>query len=158
MTVKDTFQSMEYGPAPEDASDALAWLAERGGIAGHFIDGAWGPLRDDITVINPATGDRLAGLTRGTETDVTKAVTAARKAQPKWAKLSGHKRARILYAIARLMQKNARLLAVMETLDNGKPIRESRDIDVPLAIRHFYYHAGMAQLMDEELPDVEPLG
>ena len=158
MTVKDTFQSMEYGPAPEDASDALAWLAERGGIAGHFIDGAWGPLRDDITVINPATGDRLAGLTRGTETDVTKAVTAARKAQPKWAKLSGHKRARILYAIARLMQKNARLLAVMETLDNGKPVRESRDIDVPLAIRHFYYHAGMAQLMDEELPDVEPLG
>ncbi|MCF2904922.1 aldehyde dehydrogenase family protein [Octadecabacter sp. CECT 8868] len=157
MTVKDIFDSMDYGPALEDASEALSWLADRGGIAGHFINGQWGPLRDDFASTNPATGERLAGVTNGTADEVTKAVAAARKAQPKWAK-DGKARARVLYAIARLMQKNARLLAVMETLDNGKPIRESRDIDVPLAIRHFYHHAGFAQLMDEEMPNAEPLG
>ncbi|MCL4132344.1 UNVERIFIED_CONTAM: hypothetical protein GTU68_048756 [Idotea baltica] len=148
---------MDYGPAPESAAEALAWLADRGGTAGHFIGGKWGPLRDDFATRNPATGDKLAGVTKGTAGEVAMAVAAARKAQPKWAK-SGAARARVLYAIARLMQKNARLLAVMETLDNGKPIRESRDIDVPLAIRHFYHHAGFAQLMDGEMPDAEPLG
>lgn len=157
MTVRDKFESMEYGPAPEDTSEALAWLKARGGIAGHFIGGQWDALRDDFASNNPATGDKLAGVTKGTKAEVEKAVAAARKAQPKWAK-DGKARAKVLYAIARLMQKNARLLAVMETLDNGKPIRESRDIDVPLAIRHFYHHAGFAQLMDVEMPDVEPLG
>ena len=86
------------------------------------------------------------------------AVNAARRAQGKWAKIGGAGRARYLYAIARLVQKHSRLFAVLETLDNGKPIRESRDIDVPLVHRHFYYHAGMAQLMDDELPNREPLG
>lgn len=157
MTVKEIFETMEYGPAPEDAKDALRWIAERGGIAGHFIAGKWGPLRDDFATMNPATGTRLAGVTKGTAQDVALAVAAARKAQPKWAK-DGRARARVLYALARLMQKNARLLAVMETLDNGKPIRETRDIDIPLAIRHFYHHAGFAQLMDTEMPDAEPLG
>lgn len=157
MSVKDIFESMDYGRAPEDASDALIWLADRGGIAGHFINGQWGPLRDDFASTNPATGEKLAGVTKGTAAEVAIAVAAARKAQPKWAK-DGAARAKVLYAIARLMQKNARLLAVIETLDNGKPIRESRDIDVPLAIRHFYHHAGFAQLMNEEMPDAEPLG
>ena len=157
MTVKDIFESMDYGPAPEDAAEALKWLADRGGIAGHFINGRWGPIRDDFASNNPATGEKLAGVTKGTADEVAQAVTAARKAQPKWAK-SGKARARVLYAIARQMQKNARLLAVMETLDNGKPIREARDIDVPLAIRHFYHHAGFAQLMEAEMPDVEALG
>ncbi len=157
MTVKDIFETMDYGPAPEAAGEALQWLADRGGIAGHYINGKWGPLRDDFASNNPATGDKLAGVTKGTQAEVDAAVAAARKAQSAWAK-SPHARARVLYAIARLMQKHARLLAVMETLDNGKPIRESRDIDVPLAIRHFYYHAGMAQLMDAELPDREALG
>ena len=69
-----------------------------------------------------------------------------------WSTTDGHRRARLLYAIARIMQKNARLFAVLESLDNGKPIRESRDIDVPLAIRHFYYHAGLAQLVATEMP------
>ena len=157
MTVKDIFNSMDYGPAPESAAEALQWLADRGGVAGHYVDGTWGPLRDDFASNNPATGKRLAGVTKGTADEVAAAVKVARKAQSKWAK-DGHARARVLYAIARLMQKHARLLAVMETLDNGKPIREARDIDVPLAIRHFYHHAGFAQLMDDELPDREALG
>ncbi len=157
MTIKDIFETMDYGPAPESAADALEWIASRGGIAGHYIGGKWGPLRDDFATTNPATGKKLAGVTKGTAVEVAHAVKAARKAQSAWAKDS-HARARVLYAIARLMQKHARLLAVMETLDNGKPIRESRDIDVPLAIRHFYYHAGMAQLMEDELPDQAPLG
>ena len=158
MTVKEIFETMDYGPAPESSAEALAWLADRGGIAGHYVDGKWGPQRDDFASSNPATGARLAGVTKGTKAEVDQAVAAARKAQPKWEKLGGHGRAKILYAIARLMQKNSRLLAVMETLDNGKPIREARDIDVPLATRHFYYHAGMAQLMEDELPDRAPLG
>ncbi len=157
MTIKEIFDTMDYGPAPESASEALQWLADRGGVAGHYINGKWGPIRDDFASNNPATGEKLAGVTKGTAEEIETAVAAARKAQPAWAK-SGHKRARILYAIARGMQKHSRLLAVMETLDNGKPIRESRDIDVPLAIRHFYHHAGFAQLMRTELPDREPLG
>ncbi|WP_411891653.1 aldehyde dehydrogenase family protein [Yoonia sp. SDW83-1] len=157
MTIKEIFDTMDYGPAPESSAEALQWLADRGGIAGHYINGKWGPLRDDFPSNNPATGEKLAGVTKGTAEEIETAVQAARKAQPAWAK-SGHKRARVLYAIARGMQKHSRLLAVMETLDNGKPIRESRDIDVPLAIRHFYHHAGFAQLMRTELPDREPLG
>ncbi|SFR15213.1 aldehyde dehydrogenase family protein [Poseidonocella sedimentorum] len=157
MSVTDIFETMDYGPAPESAQDALQWLADRGGIAGHYINGAFAPARDDFASINPATGDKLAGVTKGTRDEVDAAVKAARKAQPAWAK-SGAARARVLYAIARLMQKHSRLLAVVESLDNGKPIRESRDIDVPLAIRHFYHHAGFAQLMGSELPDREPLG
>ncbi|WP_296424792.1 aldehyde dehydrogenase family protein [Yoonia sp.] len=157
MTIKEIFDTMDYGPAPESASEALQWLADHGAIAGHYINGKWGARRDDFATSNPATGQKLAGVTKGTADEIAEAVKAARKAQPAWAK-SGHKRARTLYAIARLMQKHARLLAVMETLDNGKPIRESRDIDVPLAIRHFYHHAGFAQLMKDELPDREALG
>ncbi|MEJ6397447.1 aldehyde dehydrogenase family protein [Yoonia sp. 208BN28-4] len=157
MTVKEIFETMDYGPAPESAAEALQWIADKGGIAGHYIDGKFGPLRDDFPSTNPATGERLAGVTKGTEAEVATAVKAARKAQSAWAK-DHHKRARVLYAIARQMQKHSRLLAVMETLDNGKPIREARDIDVPLAIRHFYHHAGYAQLMSDELPDREALG
>ena len=157
MTIKEIFDTMDYGPAPESSAEALAWLSDNGGIAGHYIGGKWGALRDDFATTNPATGVKLAGVTKGTTEEVALAVAAARKAQPAWAK-SGHKRARVLYAIARLMQKHSRLLAVMETLDNGKPIREARDIDVPLAIRHFYHHAGYAQLMKAELPEREALG
>ena len=157
MSVKEIFETMEYGPAPESAAEAMAWLKDRGGIAGPFINGKWGPLRDDFDSTNPATGEKLAGVTQSTEDEVGSAVKAARKAQPAWAK-DGERRARVLYAVARGLQKNSRLLAVMESMDNGKPIREARDIDVPLAIRHFYHHAGFAQLMKEELPDREPLG
>ena len=158
MTVKEIFESMDYGPAPEDASDALAWLVDQGDRFGHFINGNFTTPGDGFEAKNPATGNVLATLTQASQADVNDAVKAARAAQPKWAKLGGHARAKYLYALARLLQKHARLFAVLETLDNGKPIREARDIDIPLAIRHFYYHAGMAQLMEAELPDRAPLG
>ncbi|MAP15596.1 MAG: aldehyde dehydrogenase, partial [Oceanibulbus sp.] len=158
MSVSEIFESMEYGPAPESAADALAWIVDQGGRFGHFIDGAFTAPGAGFDSTNPATGEVLASLTQATQGDVDSAVKAARKAQPKWEKLGGHGRARHIYALARLLQKHARLFAVLEVLDNGKPIREARDIDVPLAQRHFYFHAGMAQLMDSELPDAQALG
>ena len=158
MSVKEIFQSMDYGPAPEAAGDALAWLVDQGDRFGHFIDGTWTEVGETFESRNPATGEVLAHVTQGTAADVEAAVAAARKAQPKWAKLGGKGRARVLYALARLVQKHARLLAVLETMDNGKPIREARDIDVPLVARHFYYHAGLAQLMEREAAGMEPLG
>ncbi|WP_090060750.1 aldehyde dehydrogenase family protein [Celeribacter neptunius] len=158
MTVKEIFETMDYGAAPESAAEALAWLVDGGDRFGHFINGAMTDPGEVFEARNPATGETLAHLTQATEADVDTAVEAARKAQAKWAKSGGKARAKVLYALARLVQKHARLFAVLETLDNGKPIRESRDIDVALVARHFYYHAGMAQLMDEELPDREALG
>ncbi|QFT58562.1 Putative aldehyde dehydrogenase AldA [Sulfitobacter sp. THAF37] len=158
MTVSEIFDTMDYGPAPESAADALAWLVDQGSRFGHFIDGAFTDPGEGFDSTNPATGEVLATLTQAMQADVDAAVKAARKAQPKWEKLGGHGRARYLYALARLLQKHARLFAVLEVLDNGKPIREARDIDVPLAQRHFYYHAGMAQLMEAELPDAQALG
>ncbi|MEC7298825.1 MAG: aldehyde dehydrogenase family protein [Pseudomonadota bacterium] len=158
MSVNEIFQSMDYGPAPEAAGDALAWLVDQGDRFGHFIDGTWTEVGETFESRNPATGEVLAHVTQGTAADVEAAVAAARKAQPKWVKLGGKGRARVLYALARLVQKHARLLAVLETMDNGKPIREARDIDVPLVARHFYYHAGLAQLMDREAPGMEPVG
>ena len=158
MTVKEIFDTMEYGPAPESAAEALTWLVDQGDRFGHFIDGGFTQPGDGFDSRNPATGEVLATLTQATTGDVDAAVAAARRAQGKWGRLGGPGRARYLYAIARLLQKHARLFAVMETLDNGKPIRESRDIDVPLAQRHFYYHAGMAQLMEAELPDRQAIG
>ena len=158
MSVKEIFDTMEYGSAPESAVDALAWIVDQGGTFGHFIAGDFTEPGEGFDSRNPATGEVLATLTQGTQAAVDAAVAAARRAQPGWAGMGGHGRARVLYAIARLMQKNARLFAVLETLDNGKPVRESRDIDVPLAQRHFYYHAGMAQLMESELPGRVPVG
>ncbi|MBV1895101.1 MAG: aldehyde dehydrogenase family protein [Rhodobacteraceae bacterium] len=158
MTVSEIFETMEYGPAPENAAEALAWLVDQGDRFGHFINGKFTSPGDGFESRNPATGEVLATLTQATLSDVDAAVTAARQAQGKWQNLGGAGRARYLYALARLLQKHSRLFAVLETLDNGKPIRESRDIDIPLAQRHFYYHAGMAQLMDEELPNRTALG
>ena len=158
MSVSKIYETMDYGTAPESAGDALAWLVDQGSRFGHFIDGAFTKPRDDFESRNPATGNVLASLTQATQAEIDDAVSAARKAQPKWEKLGGHARARYLYAIARLLQKHSRLFAVLETLDNGKPIREARDVDIPLAQRHFYYHAGMAQLMESELPDAQAIG
>jgi len=158
MTVAEIFETMDYGVAPESAQDALAWIAAYDGTFGHFIDGGFTKPGKLFTSRNPATGKPLAKLTQATQKDVDKAVAAARKAQPLWEKAGGPERARVLYALARLLQKHSRLFAVLEVLDNGKPIREARDIDVPLAQRHFYYHAGMAQLMADELPDRVALG
>ncbi|MEM8577427.1 MAG: aldehyde dehydrogenase family protein [Pseudomonadota bacterium] len=159
MNTRDIFESMEYGPAPEGAAEALAWLVDQGSRFGHFIGGQFTEVgADTFDSRNPATGEVLATLSQASQDDVDAAVGAARAAQPAWAALGGHGRARVLYALARLLQKHARLFAVLETMDNGKPIRESRDIDVPLAQRHFYYHAGLAQLMQDEMPDRSPLG
>ena len=158
MTVKEIFETLDYGVAPESATEALAWLAKNRPGFGHFIAGKVTTPTQDFVSRNPATGETLAHLSTATQLDVDAAVDAARRAQPNWDQSGGHARARVLYGLARLLQKHARLFAVLETLDNGKPIRESRDIDIPLAQRHFYYHAGMAQLMASELPDRAALG
>jgi aldehyde dehydrogenase (NAD+) len=158
MTTREIFDSMDYGPAPESDAEARAWIAARGPAFGHFIDGRFTSPGETFATRNPARGEVLAEVTQGTAEDVNAAVKAATRAAPKWAKLSGHARAKYLYALARLLQKHSRLFAVLESLDNGKPIREARDIDVPLAQRHFYYHAGLAQLLSEELPGHAPLG
>jgi aldehyde dehydrogenase (NAD+) len=158
MNVRDIFETMDYGPAPEAAGEAQAWLDAHGRRFGVFVGGRFTKAGETFESRNPATGEVLAEVTQATQGDVDAAVKAARKAQGAWAKSGGHARAKVLYALARLVQKNARLLAVLETMDNGKPIRESRDIDVPLVARHFYYHAGMAQLMEAELPDREAVG
>ncbi|MEM8632301.1 MAG: aldehyde dehydrogenase family protein [Pseudomonadota bacterium] len=158
MTVKEIFETMDYGPAPESSKEAMAWLDGHGRKFGHFIGGAFTKPAKGFETRNPANGDRLARISQATAKDVDAAVVAARKAQGPWVAAGGHARARVLYALARILQKQSRLFAVLETLDNGKPIRESRDIDVPLCQRHFYHHAGMAQLMESELPHRARLG
>ena len=152
MTIAQILGTMDYGPAPEDAGPARAWLAAHEDGFGHFIDGAMTKPAALFEVRDPARDVVLARVSQGSAADVDAAVAAARAAQPGWAGLSGHDRARHLYALARHVQQHARLLAVLETLDSGKPIRESRDIDVPLVARHFYHHAGWAEILDDELP------
>jgi len=151
---------MEYGSAPESPDRANEWLQAHNCRFRHFIGGEWSPGSGDdrIDSVNPATGETLASVPQGTDTDVDQAVEAAREAFGPWSKLPGHTRARYLYALARGIQKRARLFAVLETMDNGKPVRESRDLDIPLVARHFYHHAGWAQLMETELPGYEPVG
>ncbi|MEM8803045.1 MAG: aldehyde dehydrogenase family protein [Pseudomonadota bacterium] len=156
MNVSEIFETMDYGGASEDAGEALAWVKGHGSF-GQFINGKFTKPGKTFASKNPATGKTLAKVSQATKVEVNAAVRAARAAQSDWA-ADSKKRARVLYALARLVQKQSRLFAVLETLDNGKPIRESRDIDIPLVARHFYYHAGMAQLMDEELPGREALG
>src|SRR5690606_31367049 len=160
MRVSEIFHTMEYGPAPEAANAAYAWLDEYKRKIGLFINNQWTEPKSGkyFESRNPATGEKLADVADGGKEDVDDAVAAARAAFESWSKLSGHVRARHLYAIARHVQKHARLLSVLESIDNGKPIRETRDIDVPLVARHFYYHAGWAQLMDTELRDYQPVG
>ncbi|HEX6042514.1 aldehyde dehydrogenase family protein [Longimicrobium sp.] len=154
MSIAEIFETMEYGPAPESASPAVRWLEERGRTFRHFIGGEWREPSggEFFDTDNPATNKPLARIAQGTREDVDAAVRAAREALPAWQALDGHGRARYLYALARHIQRHARLFAVLETMDNGKPIRESRDIDIPLVARHFYHHAGWAQLMETELP------
>ncbi|MBV6657701.1 MAG: aldehyde dehydrogenase family protein [Devosiaceae bacterium] len=158
MSVADYFSTMDYGPAPEADTEARRWLDAHKGQFGHFIGGRNVPGDSHFATHAPATGEHLASLAVGSQNDVDAAVQAARKAQPKWAALPGHVRARHLYALARMVQRHSRLFAVLEALDNGKPIRETRDIDVPLAARHFYHHAGWAQLQEREFPNHDPVG
>jgi len=159
MNVTEIFETMEYGPAPESPTLVLDWLKERQPF-GLFINGQWVKPASGkyLDTINPSTGKPLAQVAAANSKDVDAAVAAARAAAETWSKTPGHTRARYLYAIARHIQKHSRMLAVLESMDNGKPIRETRDLDIPLVARHFYYHAGWAQLMASELPGYEPVG
>src|SRR5437763_1301579 len=123
-------------PATPSGSSRRAGSARRSRRSTRGEDGG------GSDVINPATTATRARVTQAGRADVDAAVAAARKAFPAGSALSGHARARHLYALARAVQKHARLLAVLESLDNGKSIRETRDLDIPLVARHFYHHAG----------------
>src|SRR5216117_729243 len=160
MSIAEKFVTMEYGPAPEDPKEALTWLDRHERRFGHFINGTLQPPAEDsyFETADPSTGEKLATVAQGSVADVDSAVKAARAALPAWQSLTPHARARYLYALARQVQKHSRWLAVLETLDNGKPIRESRDIDIPLVARHFYHHAGWAQLLEQEFPGYTACG
>ena len=157
-SVAEIFKSMEYGPAPESDQQARQWLGKYERVFGHFIRGEWGEPGETFDVINPANREVLARVTQGTKADVDAAVAAAKAALPAWQALDGHTRARYLYALARGIQKHSRLFAVVESMDNGKSIRETRDIDIPLVARHFYHHAGWAQLLDTEFAGYKGVG
>lgn len=160
MEIKEIFDTMVYGPAPESAAPAVDYLESHNRTFDLFINGEWTKpnSKQYMESHNPANKELLAKFAEADEKDVDKAVKAAKEALPKWAALSGFERAKYLYAIARQIQKHSRLFAVLETLDNGKPIRETRDIDIPIVVRHFYHHAGWAKLRDTELRDYKEVG
>jgi aldehyde dehydrogenase (NAD+) len=160
MSVIEKFRTMEYGPAPEDAKESLHWLDKYKRRFGHFIGGTWKTPSEGnyFETVDPSTGEKIADIAHGNAADVHAAVKAARAALKGWQALGPNARAKFLYALARHVQKHSRRLAVLETIDNGKPIRESRDIDIPLVARHFYYHAGWAQLLDHEFPGYQACG
>jgi aldehyde dehydrogenase (NAD+) len=157
-SVAEIFGTLDYGPAPESDKDVLAWLGKHERVFGQFIAGRWTEPGETFDVFNPATRALLARVSQGTTSDVDAAVAAARAALPAWQSLTPHARARFLYALARSVQKHSRLFAVLESMDNGKSIRETRDIDIPLVARHFYHHAGWAQLLDAEFPGYRGVG
>jgi len=160
MSVTEIYNNMNYGPAPESSTSVENWLEQHQQGFQLYINGQWQTPKQEkyFDSNNPATGELLGKIAQAGSDDVEQAVAAARAAQPEWSGLSGHQRAKYLYSIARLLQKRSREIAVLESLDNGKPIRESRDVDIPLVIRHFYHHAGWAQLLKSEYSDFEPLG
>jgi len=160
MTVKEILNDMDYGPSPEGREHVDSWLTRNSSGFTHFINGQFVDTgeRTFFDVSNPADDSVLARVAQGTATDVAAAVDAARDAFTSWSALPGHARARYLYAIARHVQKRERFLSVLESLDNGKPLRESRDVDVPLVARHFTHHAGWAELVASEFPGYGPIG
>lgn len=162
MSVREIFTTMSYGLAPEAADVAKAWLDKHNRKFSLFINNKWVEPKGDAHFATnaPATGEEIAQIADASAQDVDTAYKAARTAFESWSKTAPHIRARYLYAIAREIQKHSRLLAVLESLDNGKSIRESRDLDVPLIARHFYHHAGWAQLMetDPQLAQYQPVG
>ena len=136
--------TFEYAPAPE--SRACVSIKPK---YGHYIGGKFVPGEKHFPTINPATEEVLSSISLGGKKDVDAAVKAAKKALDlHWSKLSGRERGKYLFRIARILQERAREFAVLESLDNGKPIRESRDVDVPLAAAHFFYHAGWADKLE----------
>ncbi len=160
MKVQEIFQTMEYGPAPESNKESIEFLDSHKRKFGLFINGKWVKPESNeyFESINPSTKEKLAEIAEANVKDVDQAVKAAGKALKSWVEIGGHGRARYMYALARQIQKHARLFAVLESMDNGKPIRETRDIDIPLVARHFYHHAGWAQLMDTEMKDYKEIG
>jgi aldehyde dehydrogenase (NAD+) len=158
--IRAILETMDYGRAPEASDIVRDWLEAHKAGFGHYISGAFThPARADVREVrDPAQGTLLAHVAQGSETDVGAAVAAARAAFPSWSALPGHIRARYLYALARHVQKRERFLAVLETLDNGKPIRETRDIDIPLVARHLTHHAGWAELIETEFAGHGPVG
>ena len=158
-TVSDVLNTMDYGSSPESNGHVKDWLSKHASGFGHYSGGTFGAASPErIDVFNPANGEVLASVSNGTTKDVDVAVASARKAFKTWSKLSGFARAKHLYALARHIQKRERFLSVLETMDNGKTIRESRDIDIPLVARHFYHHAGWAQLVETEFEGYGPVG
>ncbi len=150
--------SLAYDPAPESAS-----IARLQGSYGLFINGKFTDpsSHEQFTTLNPANEEALASVAQASSADVDRAVGAARRAyETVWSKTTGAERSKYLFRIARLIQERSRELAVVETLDNGKPIRESRDVDIPLAAAHFFYYAGWADKLDYAGfgPNPQPLG
>ena len=146
--------SLEYDPAPESA--AVAKLKPSYGL---FIDGGFsdGEAHEQFATVNPANEETLSMVAQASAADVDRAVSSARRAYDKvWSKTTGAQRSKYLFRIARLIQERSRELAVVETLDNGKPIRESRDVDIPLAAAHFFYYAGWADKLDHAGFGVNP--
>ncbi len=140
------FKNISYGPAPEDSKEVFGWLKKLKKPNSIFINGKFVNPNGNkkIDILNPGNKTKIGSLSISSKKDVDFAVKSAKKAFPKWSKLSPFQRSKYLYALARMIQKNSRFLSVLETIDNGKPIRETRDIDIPLVSRHFYYHAGWA--------------
>src|SRR5687767_14036518 len=144
----------EYAPAPE-STDHIHIEPEYG----LFIGNEFRPSkpRKTFTVINPATEEPIAKVAHASKADVNRAVTAAREAyRSSWAKLPGRERAKYLYRIARILQERSREFAVVESMNSGKPIKESRDVDVPLAAAHFFYYAGWADKLEYAFPNRAP--
>ena len=147
----------DYAPAPESAAIGRIQDRYRMYVGGKFVDGGG----DDLKTLNPATAEPLAVVSTASVDDVDTAVGHARKAfDGNWSRISGAERGKYLFRIARGIAERARELAVVETLDNGKPIKESRDVDVPTAAAHFFYHAGWADKLKHAGygPDPRPLG
>ncbi|XP_060065469.1 aldehyde dehydrogenase family 16 member A1-like isoform X1 [Ylistrum balloti] len=151
---------MSYGPAPESDNVVKAWLDDHDKAFGLFIDGKWVKPegRKTYTTKNPATGEALATTIQAEKQDVDLAVKSAKKAYASWSNTSPHVRARYMYSIARHIQKHMRLMSVLESMDNGKTFRETRDADVPIVVRHFYHYAGWAQLADTEMRNWKSVG
>ncbi|MGH3656039.1 MAG: aldehyde dehydrogenase family protein, partial [Micromonosporaceae bacterium] len=150
--------AFEYAPAPESSSVVDIKPSYGLFVNGEFVDATDGT---PFKTVNPASEQVLAEIAEAGPADVDRAVAAARTAYQKiWGPMSGTERAKYLYRIARIIQERSRELAVLESIDNGKPIRESRDIDVPLVAAHFFYNAGWADKLSYAGlgPNPRPLG
>ena len=153
--IKQFLKKLDYSPAPESDAKVREWLKNHNHRFDHYIGGGWQKPagRTYFSVKSPATGEVLAECAYGLPDDVDTAMRAAREGYNRWYSINGYERSKILYAIARNIEKNSRLLAVLESLNNGKTIRETRDIDLPLVARHFHYYAGWARILHSEYPN-----